>query len=118
MAFSKAFCRNFPLKAKYKSDIWDCSIMLNYYRNYTKFLIEFSLEEHLINIHNFYTVKTAILILFYDRLRPIEVFCIKVGEEFMIEEPGGVCFKIKTKSSYNRDTFIFILEMGDKRICP
>jgi hypothetical protein len=30
---------------------------------------------------------------------------------------SDVCFKIKTKSSCNKDTFVFISEMEDKRIC-
>jgi hypothetical protein len=110
MAFSKAFCRIFPLKAKYESDIWDCSIMLNYYRNYTESLAELPPEERLVKVHNFYIVKTAILILFYGLLRPIEVFRIKIRNGFMIKEPGGVCFNIKTKSSCYGDIFIFIPE--------
>jgi hypothetical protein len=118
MAFSKAFCRNFPLKAKYEGVIWDCLIMLNYYRNYTESLTELPREERLINIHNFYIVKTTTLILFYNLLRPIEVFRIKARDGWMVKELDGVCFKIKTRSSCNRDTFIFIPEMEDKRICP
>jgi hypothetical protein len=115
MAFSKSFCRKFPLKAKYESDIWDCSIMLNYYRNYTESVTELPPEERILTIHNFYLVKTAILILFYGLLRPAEEYKIKTRDGDMIKESGGVCFKVKTKSSFNKDTFIFITKIIIKK---
>jgi hypothetical protein len=68
-AYSRSFCKQFPIKAKYQQNVWDCSIMLNYYRNYTESLIELPAEERLLAIHNFYLVKSAILILFYGLLR-------------------------------------------------
>jgi hypothetical protein len=70
MAYSRSFCRHFPIKAKYEHTVWDCSIMLNYYRNYTESLTELPSEERLLAIHNFYLVKSAILIMFYGLLRP------------------------------------------------
>jgi hypothetical protein len=71
-AYSRSFCRQFPIKAKYEQNIWDCSIMLNYYRNYIESLSELPSDEKLLIIHNFYLVKSAILIMFYGLLRPHE----------------------------------------------
>jgi hypothetical protein len=43
------------------------------------------------------------------------MFRIKVRDGWMIKKSNCVCFKIKTKSSCNRDIFIFISEMEEKR---
>jgi hypothetical protein len=117
MAFSKSFCRQFPTKAKYEGNLWDCSIMLNYYLNYVKSSTELLPEEGILVRHTFYLVKAAILILFYSLLRPAEMYRIKTRDGDLLEEKEGFTLRVKTKSSFNQDTFVFIPKIKDKRIC-
>jgi hypothetical protein len=115
---SKAFLKEYPPNAKYKDDIWDAGIVLDYYRNYTEFYDNLSVDEKALSLHSFYLVKTAVLIAFFGLLRPMELIQLRIDKDYMKRESDGGSFKYKAKSQLNRDTFFFIPSMSDKRICP
>jgi hypothetical protein len=57
------------------------------------------------------------LILFYELLRPSEIYKIEVRDGSLIKEKEGFVLRVKTKSSLNAYSFIFIPLIEDKRIC-
>jgi hypothetical protein len=117
-SLSKAFFREYPPKAKYKDDILDAGIVLDYYRNYTESFGSLSVEEKALSLHSFYLVKTAILIAFFGLLRPMELGQLRIDKDYMKIKKNGGSFKYKPKSQVNKDVFVFIPSMTDKRICP
>jgi hypothetical protein len=47
----------------------------------------------------------------------MELVQLTVDKEYMMKEADGSSFKFKPKSSVNKDSYVFIPSMLDKRIC-
>jgi hypothetical protein len=88
-ALSKSFLRTYPPKAKYKNGVWDASIVINYYRNYTETFGDLSYDDKVFSLQSFFLVKTAILISFFSLSRPRELVQIRTDKDRMIREDDG-----------------------------
>jgi hypothetical protein len=85
-ALSKSFLRTYPPRAKYKNGVWDASIVINYYRNYTESFSDLSYDDKVFSLQEFFLVKTTILLSFFSLSRPRELVQIRTDADRMIRE--------------------------------